>query len=165
VVTKSSRPKYAIVLLVLSSLWMGAIFLPLLYSVVFPDRNLRGFVDGLEARGTAPAEATTVVQETIAAVGTLTRAVPVAYYSGITTTVRLKGSESSRQKRASYIAWFEKHPKPLLIQITLYEADGHTAYSIDEGEPMVLVRGYSLPILFFGVSLFLVRRKKSSAAN
>jgi hypothetical protein len=151
-----------IILLVLSSLWMCATFLPLLYFVLLPDHDLRGIVLALEERGTAPVEAAAVVQETVAAAGSLTRAVPVAYYSGVTATVRVSGSQTSKIKQASYIVWFQKHPKPLLLLITRYEGDGdQTGYSINEGEPMFMMRGYALPVLLFGLSLFLVRRKKT----
>jgi hypothetical protein len=159
---KSGRPTYAIILIVLSSLWMCATFLPLLYFVLFPNDDLRGVVRALEERGAAPPEAAAVVQETTAAVGSLTKALPVAYYSGVTATVRVNGSQTSKKKQASYIAWFQRHPKPLLLLITRYEGEGgQTVYQLNEGEPMFMVRGYALPVLAFAVSLFLVRRKKS----
>jgi len=161
---KSSRPTYAIIMLALSSLWMCATFLPLLYSVVFPNEDLRAVVYALEERGNAPPDAVAVAQETIAAAGPLTRAAPVAYYSGVTATVRISGSSQTSKKQASYIAWFQKHPKPLLLIITVYEGDGgRKGYEINEGEAMFMVRGYTLPVLLFGVSLFLVRKRKSSA--
>jgi hypothetical protein len=160
---KSSRPTYAIILLALSSLWMCAVFLPLLYSVALPDRDIRSIVYALEERGTAPPEAAAIVQETIAAAGPLTRAIRVGYYSGVTTTVRTSGSNTSEKvKQASYIAWFQKPPKPMFVAITHYESDGgQRAYGISEVDPVSLVRGYSLPVLLFAVSLFLVRRRKS----
>src|SRR5216684_6694073 len=160
-VFKSGRPTYAIVLLALSTLWMCATFLPLVFSVLFPNRDLQGVVHALEGRGSAPQEATAVVQETVAAVGPLTRAVPVAYYSGMTATVRVSGSKTPKEKQASYVAWFQKRPKPLLILITVHKDEqGHNLYEISEGEPMFMVRGYALPVLAFGVTLFLARRRR-----
>jgi len=120
-VSKSGRPTYAIILLAVSSLWMCATFLPLLYSIVFPNEDLQGIVNALEERGTAPPEAVALVEKTIAEAGPLTRAVPVAYYSGMTATVRVSGSQKLSTKQGSYIAWFQKHPKPLLLLITRYE--------------------------------------------
>jgi hypothetical protein len=141
---------------------MFAVFLPLLYSVVFPNKDVQGIVYALEERGTAPPEAVAVVQETIAAVGPLTRAIPVAYYSGVTTEVRVGSLQSSRKKQASYIAWFQKHPKPLLLLITDYEGEGgRRAYAINEGEAVSMVRGYALPVFLFGVALFLVGKRTS----
>jgi hypothetical protein len=165
-VFKSGRPKYAIILFVLSSLWMCATFLPLLYFVVFPNHELQAVVHALEERGTAPLESVAVIQETIAASGPLTRAIPVAYYSGVTTELRVTGSsKTSKKKQASYIASFQKHPTPLLLLITAYEGDGgQRVYAINEGEAMFMVRGYTLPLLLFGVSLFLLRRQKSPAS-
>jgi hypothetical protein len=142
---------------------MCATFLPLLYSVVFPNEDLWAVVYALEGRGNAPSEAAAVVQETIAAAGPLKRAVPVAYYSGVTATVRISGSSQTSKKQASYIAWFQEHRKPLLLIITVYEGDGgRRGYEINEGEAVFMVRGYTLPVLLFGVSLFLVRKRKSS---
>ena len=164
-VSKSGRPTYAIILLALSSLWICAVFFPLLYSVVLPNKDLQAVVYALEERGSPPPEAADVVQETIAAAGPLTRVVLVAYYSGVTATVRIGGSEKLSRKQSSYIAWFQKHPKPLLLLITRYEGDGgRKGYEINEGEPMSMVRGYALPVLLFAVSLLLGRRRKSPAS-
>jgi len=56
----------------------------------------------------------------------------------------------------------EKRSKPLLLVITRDEGgEGGTAYYINEGEIVGLVRAYSLPILLFGVSRFLVRRRQT----
>ena len=44
-------------------------FLPLLYSVVFPNNDLRGIVYALEERGAAPAKAADIVKETLATAG------------------------------------------------------------------------------------------------
>jgi hypothetical protein len=160
---KSGRPTYAIILLGLSSLWMCAVFLPLLYSVVLPNADLQGVVSALEGRGTAPPEAAGIVQGTIAAVGPLTRAIKVGYYSGVTATVRVSGANTSEKvKQASYVAWFQKPPRPMLFAITRYESGGgQRSYGISEVDPVSLVRGYALPVLLFGVSLFLVRKRKS----
>lgn len=164
---KSSRPTYAIILLALSTLWLCAIFLPLLYSVLFPNDDIRGVVQALEERGTAPPEAAAAVQEAIAAVGPLKRAIQVAYYSGATASVQINGSHTSEIiKQINYIAWFQQPPKLMLISITRYERDGgERAYAIRGGDPTILVRGYALPLLLFGGSLFLTRRRKSISSE
>ena len=159
---KSSRPTYAIMLLVLSSLWMCASFLPLLYSVVFPNRDIEEVLFALEGSGTAPPEAAPIVQQAIAAAGPLRRAVKVGYYSGVTTAVRMSGSHTSeRVNQATYIAWFQKLPRPIVITITRSESDGgQRAFGVNEVDPVSLVRGYAPPVFLFGVSLFLVRRRQ-----
>jgi len=159
---RSNRPVYAIILLSLSILWLCAIFLPLFSSVLFPNRDLQEVVNALEQRGAAPPEAAAIVEKTIETAGPLIRAIPVAYYSGVTATVRIGGSQTSKTRQASYIAWFQKQPKPLLPLITDYEGDGpRRAYRIEEGEAASIVRGYAIPILVFGVCLFLARKKRS----
>jgi len=94
------------------------------------------------------------------------KAIKIGYYSGVTATIRVKGSNTSEKvKQATYIAWFQKHPKPMLVAITLYESDGgDKAYGIGSVDPVSLVRGYALPVLLFGVSFFLVRRRKFSSS-
>jgi hypothetical protein len=62
----------------------------------------------------------------------------------------------------SYVAWFQKIPKPMLLLITRSEKDGVIqSYQFDQGEPMSLVGAYAFPLLTFGFSLYLVRRRKS----
>jgi hypothetical protein len=68
-------------LLVLSSLWVVITFLPLLYSILFPPRDIQEIVRALEERGTVSPQIATAVQETIASTGPLRRAVQVGYYS------------------------------------------------------------------------------------
>ncbi len=162
-VFKSKRPIYAIILLTLSSLWLCAIVLPLLYFVLFPNDGIQGVVLALEGRGTEPPESETLVQQTIATVGLLRTAIPIAYSTGATATFHTDGSHTSRKMRqASYIAWFQKPPRPMLVAITQYESDGGgEAYWISEGDFVGMVRGYTLPLLLFGVSLFLARIRKS----
>jgi hypothetical protein len=155
-------------MLVLSSLYVGATFLPLLYSVVLPRQDLEGVVSALEERGTPPPESGTVVQEAIAALGPLRRAVKVGYYSAVTLKVHYtepRTSEKIRLSQAIYIAWFQKHPEPTLVAIVCYEnGEGEKAYRISGVDPVSLIRGYAIPLGLFGVSLFLARRRKTPSA-
>ncbi|MGA7631985.1 MAG: hypothetical protein WCB11_14565 [Terriglobales bacterium] len=91
----------------------------------------------------------------------------MGYYSGVTATIRVRGSNTSEKvKQATYIAWFQKPAKPMLVAIARYESDGdHKAYRISQVDSGSLVRGYSLPVLLFGVSLFLVRVRKSPSSS
>ena len=163
---KSGRPIYAIVMLVLSSLFMCATFFPLLYSIVVPNEDLEGVVSALEERGAPSLESETVVQQAIDAAGPLRRAIKVGYYSGATKSIHLDGShtpETINPSQATYIAWFQKRPKPILVAITRYANDeGQKAYGISEVDSVSIVRAYAVPVLLFGVSLFLARNRKSS---
>jgi hypothetical protein len=79
--------------------------------------------------------------------------------------MRVSGSQTIRKKQASYVAWFQKRSKALVMLITVYEDDGgRKAYEINEGEAMSFVRGYSLPLALFAISLFLVRKRKAHAS-
>jgi hypothetical protein len=145
---------------------MCAIFAPLSYFILFPNPDIRGVVASLKQDGPAPQEADTPVQETITAVGPLTRAVPIAYYTGFTAAFAAGGSQRVMKKQASYIGWFKKRPSALVLLITRYEDDhGRKAYEIDEGEAMTFVRGYTLPILAFAFCLFLVRKRDAEVSR
>jgi hypothetical protein len=168
-VFKSGRPTYAIILLALSILFLCTTFLPFLYSILFPNEDLQRVVSALEDRGPAPLDADAVVQEAKDVAGLLTKAIPVGYYSGMSARFHLNGSHAPEKIKASqvtYIAWFQKRPKPMVMAITLYENDGgQKAYGISEGNPVILVRGYGVPILLFGVTLSLARKRRPSRAT
>jgi hypothetical protein len=156
-------------MLALSSLFMCATFLPFLYSVVLPNEDLLAVVAALEERGTPPPESGTIVQQVIAATGSLRKSIQVGYSSEVTAVFHLNGSRKSekiKMSQATYIAWFQGRPRPMLVAITRYESDaGQRAYRISEVDPVGLVRGYALPVLLFGISLFLVRRKSHASAS
>jgi hypothetical protein len=153
---------FVIGLLVLSSLWVVATFLPILYSMLFPPRDIQEIVRALKAQGNAPQEAATIVEETIASVGPLQRTLQVGYHTGASVTLRHNDSHTSRTTQVAYVAWFQKIPKPILLLITRSETDGvFQSYRLDEGAPMSLVRGYAFPLVTFAFSLFLFRRRKS----
>jgi len=155
-----------LILLALSVFFLCATFLPFLYSVLFPNDDLQRVVFALEDQGSPPLDADSVVQEAKVAAGLLTRAIPAGYGWGTSTQFDLKGSRAPQRVKtyqSTYIAWFQKRPKPMVMAITLYENDnGQKAYGISEGNPVTLLRGYGVPILLFGVSLFLVRKRKSN---
>lgn len=144
---------------------MGTTFLPLLYSFVFPNEDLRGFVSALEEREPPSMESEPVVHEAIAAVGPLTRAIKLAYSTEVTFQIPYAGSRSTEKMKttqAVYVAWFQKHPKAALLAFTCYEnSGGQKAYRINEVDPSILVRGYGIPLGLLGVSLFLARKKKA----
>jgi hypothetical protein len=99
---------------------MCATFLPLLYSVLLPNEDIERVVGALREGGTAPSDAETVVEQAKAAAGSLTTAIQVGYYTGVTATFHLSGSHSPEQTKVSqttYIAWFQKHSSPCWSQL------------------------------------------------
>ena len=49
----------------------------------------------------------------------------------------------------------------MLVAFACYEdGAGQKAYGISEVSPLAVVRGYAIPLCFFGISLFLARKKK-----
>lgn len=158
------RPTYSIILVVVSALYLCATFLPLCYSALFPNEDIQSVIAALKPGGYAPLDGESAIQAAKAAVGSLTREIQVGYYTGMTAKLHYAGSQPNQRTRvsqATYLAWFQKRSKPMLVQITLYANErGQKAFRITEVEPMLLVRGYGVPILLFGLSLFLLRRKK-----
>jgi hypothetical protein len=153
---------FIIGLLMLSSLWVAATFLPIVYSMLFPPQDIQEIVRALKTQGNAPPVAATMVAQTIASVGPLQRTLQIGYYSGVSATLHVHDSHTSGTKQVAYIAWFQKLPKPMLLLITRSETDGVLqGYRLDEGAPMSFVPGYSFPLVMFAFSLFLFRRRKS----
>ena len=156
---------YSVILLALSVIFMGTTFLPFLFSLLLPNEDIEGVVAALKDGGTAPMDADTVVDETKATAGPLSRAIQIGSAYQKTYTLSRTGShEQTRVSQTSYIyiAWFQKHQKPLLVAITLYANDaGQKDYSITTVDAASIARQYAIPLLLFGVSLFLVLRGKS----
>jgi hypothetical protein len=167
--SKSRRPIFAIILLVLSIFFLCATFLPFFYSILFPNEDLQRMVLALQDRTAPPLDADTVIQEAKQAAGTLTRSIQIGYAAGNTIRYHLGGTEKPEhfhQSQATYVAWFQKRPKPILIAISVYENEaGRKAFGINEVDPVGIVRGYLLPIAIFIVALVIVRRKKSRLSS
>lgn len=163
---KSSRPIYAIILLVVSVVFMCTTFLPFVYSVVFPNENLQGFITALEGREPPPLDSDTVVQQTTAAVGALKRTMKIGHGYQVTTQIHYAEPRTIEKIKVSQdinIAWFEKQPKPRVVAFACYEhGNGQKDYGISEVNPLVVVREYAIPLIFFVVSLFLARKRKPS---
>jgi len=161
---KSSRPIYAIILLLVSGFFMCTTFLPFFYSVVFPNENLQGLIAALEGHKPPPLDSDTVVQQTIAAVGTLKRTIRIGHFYQVTSKVHYAEPRTTEKIEVSQdvnIAWFAKHPEPMLVAFACYVGgDGQKAYGINQVNPLVVVRGYGIPLCFFGISLFLARKRK-----
>jgi hypothetical protein len=164
---KLRRPLYALILLALSVIFMGTTFLPFLFSLLLPNEDIERVVAALKEGGTAPMDADRVVDEAKAAAGPLSKAIQIgSAYQKTYTFSRTGSHEQTRVSQTSciYIAWFQKHQKPLLVAITLYANDaGQKAYRIGEVDAASVARQYAIPVLLFGVSLFLVIRRKSPA--
>lgn len=162
---KSSRPIYAVILFALSIIYMCTTFLPLLYSVLFPNEDIERVVAALKEAGPAPLDAENVVQEAKSAVGSLTKAIQVGSGYTLNKGFHLTGGHEQTTVTETayvYIAWFQKRSKPMLVSIALYTNDsGQKAYQISEVNGMLVVRAYAIPVLLFAVSLFLMSRRKS----
>jgi hypothetical protein len=168
VALKSSRPTYAIILLFVSGFFVCMTFLPFLYSVVFPNDDLQGFVAALEGRQPPSMESDAVVRQALAAVGILTRTIQIGYSYHTATKIHYAEPLTSNTIKTSQIiniAWFEKHPKPVLVAFTCYtNGDNQKAYRVSEVSPLIVMRGYAIPLCFFGFSLFIARKRKSLVA-
>jgi len=160
--SRLSRRTSWTILLVLSSLWVAATFVPMLYSVLFPAPDFQVIVHALELRGTPPPFAADTVRQVVAASGPLQRTLQVGYYTQVSATYQSNGSHKTRRTQVSYLAWFQNLPKPILLLVERRENNGVLeGYKIGEGEPMSLVRAIGLPLLALAFSFYMMRRKKS----
>jgi hypothetical protein len=153
-------------MLLVSVVFMCTTFLPFLYSVAFPNENLQGLIHALEGREPPPLDSETVVQQTITAVGALKRTMKIGYGYQVTTKIHYAEPRTIEKIKVSQdinIAWFEKQPKSMVVAFACYEhVNGQKDYGISEINPLVVVRGYAIPLVFFFVSLFLARKRKLS---
>jgi len=158
--TNLGSKTFWIVALVLSGLWVAAVFGPVLYGTLFPAEDFTAIRQALEQRGAPPPLAAAAVADAVSSSGVMRRSVQVGFFSKITVTLQLGAQHKSRRTQASYIAWFEKLPGPILLLIQRNEEDGSVrSYQIDEGEPRSIVRPVVLPLLVFIFSLYMVCRK------
>lgn len=160
---KSGRPIWVVVLFAISTIYMGVMFLPLLYSMLFPNENVERVVAALKQGGIAPLDADTVVDQAKAALGPLTRAIQVGWGYNATKQIHLSGAHEQETITVTsyfYLAWFEKLPKPVVMAVYLYENDaGQKAYRISEVSGVLLARQDAIPLVLFAISLFLMFRK------
>ena len=145
---------------------MGVFFLPVLYSLLFPNADIEQVVAALKDGGIASMDADTVVEQAKAALGPLTKAIQVGWGYDARKQYHLAGShEHTTITTTSYIylAWFEKLPKPVVIEVALYENDaGQKAYRISQVSGILLARQLAIPLLLFAVSVFLMFRKSKA---
>lgn len=157
---------FLIVLLVLSSLWMVAVYGPLLYGLFFGPQDLQAILHALENRGVAPPAAAAIVRQAITAAGPLQRAIPVGYFRGGSFTTKLGQTHSESRVQTTYIAWFQRLPKPILLILERKHSDNRPeTYQIDEGEPMSLLRALLVPVVVFVFSILAVRFTKPKAES
>jgi hypothetical protein len=154
-----------ILLFVLSSLWVAAVFGPFLYSVVSPSDDLWAFVHALQGRGVAPPRATGTVQETLEGEGLLGRAIHIAHYTGGSVTRHFDDNVSHTMKTIedTYIAWFQKIPRPVVLVVRRFDVDGvMQGYEVSSANVTgFLVRGNAPPVLAWAISILLVRKRRS----
>lgn len=113
-----------ILVLMLSSFWGASLFGPLLYSVVSPTEDLRAIVLAMQGHGVPPPEAAGMVRDAIDQGGQLWRSIHVAHYSGASIILRNNESHTMTKIEDSYLAWFQRVPKPVLLIVRRYKVDG-----------------------------------------
>jgi hypothetical protein len=146
--------------LALSGLWMLATILPLCYSLLFPNEDIRHVVRAFEGRERLEGGLASLASVTDA-VGQLKRAISVAAYWA----AEYKGgaSHATKTRKAFYLAWFEKRSRPTLLIITRTETDGSDVrLDVTEGSPLALLRDYLVPALALAFSAFWFVKKRSS---
>jgi len=156
-----------IILLALSILWVVAVFGPLIYSVLSPTQDLSAIVRAFQGREVPPTKAETIVQQVLEQGGTLVRAIHIGHYAGGSVVHQYGASHTTTKVSDTYIAWFRKIPRPILLVVQRYNEDGvlqrYEVQSADSISPMARV--YALPLIALAVSIFLVRKRKSPMLN
>lgn len=165
---------FCILLVIGASLWVLAVVGPPVYCWFVPPRDFRAVIQALESRGTPPPSAAAAVQQTIDAAGPLRRAVQIGYYVRAEAVVQVNQRHLEKELQASYIAWFQNLPRPILLILQKQQIDnGAEDYQIAQGDPKGLVRGFALPFAaligaFVALRMSKPRRKtrvKTSSAS
>ena len=158
---KSSLRRFWLLVLVLSTLWAAAVFAPFLYSVLSPATDIRAIVHALQGRGFPPPQATATVHEVLDVGGLLGRVIHVAHYTGGAVKFEDHASHTMTRTEDSYIAWFQKSPRPILLVVRRIELDGNPPdYEVGSLEDAsFLARAYAPPFVSLVVSLYAVRKK------
>jgi hypothetical protein len=150
-----------ILLLVFSTLWVAVAFGSLLFSVFSPASDVWAIVHAMQGRQDPPPKAAAVVQTALDGGGRLGRVIHVTHYAAVGATFR-GDSHRMRMTEDSYLAWFQKIRRPILLVLRRYELDGTLqGYEIGSAEATRLVPVYGFPLVAFAVSLYLVRKRKS----
>jgi len=160
---KLSLQTFWILLLVLSSFWVAATFLPFFYSLISPTQDLAAIIRALQRRGTPPSEAVNLVREILERGGSLGRAIHIGHYVAAYAEYRNGTSHTTTRVEDSYVAWFSKIPKPFLLVVRRYQRDGAVErYEIDSSYSVSpIARAYALPLMAWLVTIYLVRKRKS----
>jgi hypothetical protein len=159
---KISLRTFAVLLLIVSSIWLLARLAPPVYCWFVPPRDFQAVVEALENRGSAPATAASAVQQTVASAGPLVRALQIGYYYRAQVAIHVNEKHLEKESQASYIAWFPKLQRPILLILQKQQIDnGAEDYQIAQGDPMGLLRGFLLPLLAFIGAIIALRLSKS----
>lgn len=157
-----SLKTFAIVLLIVSSVWLLARLGPPVYCWFVPPKDFQAVVEALENRGSAPATAASAVQQTIASAGPLQRALQIGYYYRAEVAIRVNEKHLQKESQASYIAWFPRLQRPILLILQKQQIDnGAEDYQIAQGDPAGLLRGFLLPMLAFIGAIIALRLSRS----
>jgi hypothetical protein len=90
----------------------------------------------------------------------------VGYFRGGSFTTKLGQTHSESRVQTTYIAWFQRLPKPILLILERKHSDNRPeTYQIDEGEPMSLLRALLVPVVVFVFSILAVRFTKPKAES
>ena len=153
---------FCILLLIASSIWLLAVLVPPVYCWFAPPKDFQSVVRALEKREAAPASAASAVQQTLASAGPLQRALQIGYYYRAEVVIRLNERHTERESQASYIAWFQRLERPILLILQKQQIDNGTEeYEIAQGDPRGLVRGFAVPFVAFIGAIIAFRWSKT----
>jgi hypothetical protein len=147
---------------VLSSLWVAAVFCPLLYSLLFPTQDIQHLVAAFEGRETPREEFASFVRAAIETSGHAKRVIQVGAYWQRSAEYKSKELHTTRETELSYLAWFEKRSKPTILIITRTQIDESSLlrFDVNEGSPIATVRAYLPPLLALAFSVYWFRSRR-----
>ena len=90
------------------------------------------------------------------------RALQIGYYYRAEVAIRVNEKHLQKESQASYIAWFPRLQRPILLILQKQQIDnGAEDYQIAQGDPAGLLRGFLLPVLAFIGAIIALRLSRS----
>ena len=155
---KLSAKAAPVLFLIRASVWTAGVYFPYFYSLGFPNREIQRLVAALQGQQLARPELSSVVQGIMNSTGHLKRAIRIAaFYSA---EYKVRQPHSLKQTQFSYLAWFEKRPRPTILVVNLKELQGDTLeFKIFETSPTAIVRVGLLPLFAMAFSFRWYRKR------
>lgn len=152
-----------LLLLVLTGIWSAAVFLPLIYSLLFPNLVIVGAIRTLKNGSVVPKDAPEAVRDVVRSYGRLQHAIRVSAHYQASAEYKFGASHSSKETQYAYVALFERNSTPILLVVNLTDADeANPQLVVGESSFTLLIVNYSIPLAMLLAAILWFRRTRGT---